>query len=187
MFSVLVPIMMEFFKYQSGQVIREKFQMTQEQIQKTVQEQITKILIKFFGGLICTVTLCYSLIGLLDLFQSYINTLAYATEIKIVFFVIVLTSAVLGLKTIFVDKKLNFTFVQFGSICPAESFTVLVFIDMSAVADLLQFAKGFCDDIVLFEELFVVFNSADFEFPQELSAITDKVLIIICLAKFNFC
>jgi succinate dehydrogenase hydrophobic anchor subunit len=107
MFSVLVPIMMEFFKYQSGQVIREKFQMTQEQIQKTVQEQITKILIKFFGGLICTVTLCYSLIGLLDLFQSYINTLAYATEIKIVFFVIVLTSAVLGLKTIFVDKKLN--------------------------------------------------------------------------------
>ncbi len=107
MFSFLVPIVMEFFKYQSGQAIREKFQMTQEQIQKTVQEQITKILIKFFGGLICTVALCYSLIGLLDLLQAYINTLVYATEIKIVFFVIVLMAAALGLKAIFVDEKLN--------------------------------------------------------------------------------
>jgi len=107
MFSFVVPILMEFFKYQSGQAIREKFQMTQEQIQKTVQEQITKILIKFFGGLICTVALCYSLIGLLDLLQTYINTLAYATEIKIGFFIVILGTAVFGLKAIFIDEKLN--------------------------------------------------------------------------------
>ncbi|MBC7457494.1 MAG: hypothetical protein H7235_04400, partial [Bdellovibrionaceae bacterium] len=73
MFSFLFPLVMEFFKYQSGQVIRDKFQMTQEQIQKTIQEQVTKILIKFFGGLFCTVILCYSLIELLDLLQTYIN------------------------------------------------------------------------------------------------------------------
>jgi hypothetical protein len=107
MFSFLVPIVMEFFKYQSGQAIREKFQMTQEQIQKTIQEQVTKILIKFFGGLFCTVALCYSLIGLLDLLQKYINTLVYATEIKIVFFVLVLAAAGFGLKAIFVDEKLD--------------------------------------------------------------------------------
>lgn len=107
MFSFLVPLVMEFFKYQSGQAIRDKFQMTQEQIQRTIQEQVTKILIKFFGGLFCTVALCYSLIGLLDLLQAYINTLAYATEIKIVFFVLVLAAAGLGLKAIFVDEKLD--------------------------------------------------------------------------------
>jgi hypothetical protein len=107
MFSFLVPLVMEFFKYQSGQAIREKFQMTQEQIQKTIQDQVTKILIKFFGGLFCTVALCYSLIGLLDLLQVYINTLVYATEIKIVFFVLVLAAAGLGLKAIFVDEKLD--------------------------------------------------------------------------------
>ena len=107
MFSFLVPLVMEFFKYQSGQAIRDKFQMTQEQIQRTIQEQVTKILIKFFGGLFCTVALCYSLIGLLDLLQAYINTLVYATEIKIVFFVLVLAAAGLGLKAIFVDEKLD--------------------------------------------------------------------------------
>lgn len=107
MFSFLLPIVMEFFKYQSGQVVRDKFQFTQEQIQKTIQDQVTKILIKFFGGLFCTVALCYAMIGLLDLLQTYINTLVYATEIKIAFFIVILAVAGFGLKAIFVDEKLD--------------------------------------------------------------------------------
>ncbi|MBC7457030.1 MAG: hypothetical protein H7235_02035 [Bdellovibrionaceae bacterium] len=51
--------------------------------------------------------LCYSLIGLLDLLQTYINTLAYATEIKIAFFIVVLGAAAFGLKAIFVDEKFD--------------------------------------------------------------------------------
>jgi hypothetical protein len=107
MFSFLMPILMELFKYQSGQALRNKFQISQEQIQRAVQEQITKILIKFFGGLICTVALCYSLIGLFDMMQIYINTLVYATEIKVIFFVLIFGISTLGLKAIFVDQKLN--------------------------------------------------------------------------------
>ncbi len=107
MFSFLLQLALEFFKYQSGQALGDKFQMTQEQIQKIVQVQVTKILMKFFGGLICTVALSYSLIGLLNLLQTYISTLMYATEIKIAFFVIVIVVAVVGLKAIFIDEKLN--------------------------------------------------------------------------------
>ena len=107
MFSFLLPVVMELFKYKSGQALRNKFQLSQEQIQRAVQEQITKILIKFFGGLICSVAICYSLIGLFDMIQVYINTLVYATEIKIVFFVVIFALAALGLKTIFIDQKLN--------------------------------------------------------------------------------
>ena len=107
MFSFLLPIVMEFLKYQSGQALGDKFQMTQDQIQKIVQVQVTKILMKFFGGLICTVALSYSLIGLLDLLQTYINTLMYATEIKIAFFVVIIAVATVGLKAIFIDEKLN--------------------------------------------------------------------------------
>ena len=105
MFSFLVPIFLEFIKYQSGQALRNKFQGSQEQIQKAVQEQITKILIKFFGGLICTIAICYALIGLFNLIEASINTLAYATEIKVGFYVLILVVSVAGLKFIFTEQK----------------------------------------------------------------------------------
>lgn len=109
MFSIVVPLLMEFFKYKSGQALREKFQMTQEQIQKAVQEQITKILIKFFGGLICTVALCYSMVGLFDLVQVYINSLMYATEIKIAFYILISGASAWGFFKIFKDNALSKT------------------------------------------------------------------------------
>lgn len=105
MFATLLPIFIEFFKYQSGKGLTNKIQLTQEQIQKNIQENVTQILIKFFGGLIFTVAICYSMIGLLNLIEVFINSLQYATEIKIVFFLVILGGSLFGLKKIFGTKK----------------------------------------------------------------------------------
>ncbi len=120
MFSMLLPIFIEFFKYQSGQVIKNKFEMTQEQLQKSIQDQVTKILIKFFGGLICTVAVCYAFIGLFDLLQTYINTLQSATEIKIVFFVFILGAAAYGLKSILARQKPSVFQATYSPVEPQE-------------------------------------------------------------------
>jgi hypothetical protein len=105
MFATLLPIFIELFKYQSGKGLTNKIQMTQEQIQKSIQENVSIILVKFFGGLIFTVALCYSLIGLFNLVEVFINSLQYATEIKIAFFIMILIGSLLGLKKIFGAKN----------------------------------------------------------------------------------